>query len=207
MSEMHATTRAVLLQAIRGEIDADPTGRGYGGKSAAQIAALMSAPVPQAAPEPEQRAFKWGDARGIAQAHGCWPFIVLRARKTPAMPPAGVEDWAILAAINAVSTEREQVIDAADENEWAAFTGGIQAFRAVGDLTQAAATAILALGTHQPPTPPDGIARWLAVIDGISAAETPAPVAQDDGTETVHPGYAGPPNAADEALIQEALNG
>ncbi len=207
MSEIHPDTRATLLQALRGEIKNDPVQRGYAGKSAADIAALMAAPVSQDEPEPEQRPFKWGEARGIAQAHGCWPFIVLRSRKTPNLPPASMEDGAILAAINAVGTEREQVIEASDPNVWAAFSGGIQAFLAVGDLTQAAADAILALGMYQPPAPPPAPPRWLALIDGISAAEPGEPIKNDDGTERPHPGFAGPPNAPDEALIQEALNG
>lgn len=208
MSEMHDATKALLLAAIRAEVQADPTERGYAGKTAAEIAALMSVPVPAPIPEPEHRPFAWGEARGIAQAHGCWPMIVLRARGTPSMPPQTAEDGAILAAINAVSTEREQKIDASNPAEWGAFSQGVAAFLAVGDLTSAAANAILALGTYQPPAPPDGPARWVVVIDGISAEPTPPDVLDDDGNVVErHPGYAGPPNAAAEALIQEALNG
>lgn len=207
MSEMHPDTRAAVVAALRTELATDPTGRGYAGKTAAEIAALLAAPVQAAVPEPQPKAFKWGDARGIAQAHGCWPMIVLRARGTPAMPPQTAQDGAILAAINAVSAEREQIINAADPGEWGAFSAGVQAFAAVGDLTEAAAAAILALGTYQPPTPPDEPARWGVVIDGISAAPTPPdPVGLDARGEPVfHPGNAGPPNGPTLDLIEEAL--
>jgi hypothetical protein len=186
---MHAQTKTALFSAIRAEVQGDPAQRGYAGKTATQIAALMAAPVPAPTPDPVPRAFKWGDARGIAQSHGCWPLIVLRARATPTIPPATVTDGAVLAAINAVSTEREQVIDATDAAVWQAFTTGIAAFRAVGDLTEAAVTAILALGTEQPPTPPAGPSRWLVVIDGIGGVGN----------------LPGPPNGPDAALIGEAM--
>ena len=206
---MHPITKAALLAAIGAELAADPAQRGYDGRTATEIAALMAAPVPQPAPPPEARVLTWGEARGIAQSHGCWPMIVLRARGTPANPPVEPEDWAILAAINAVGTERDQRVNAGDPAEWGAFTAGVAAFEAVGDLTAAASAAILALGSHQPATPPDAPSRWSIVIDGISAAPTPAePVSLDANGDVVsHPGNAGPPNRPEVALIQEALDG
>lgn len=211
MSELHADTRAAIVEVLRAEIKDDPAGRGYSGKTNGEVLALLNAPVPAAVPKPVLRKFKWGEARGIAQAHGCWPLIKVRSRGTPAIPPQSIEDGAILAAINAVDTERDQDIDATDPAVWGAFTGGIEAFLAVGDLTQQAADAILTLGTYQPPTPPDGQSRWVEVISGISAARTPPDVTKVDeetGKEVVvsrHPGYLGPPNAASYDLVDEAM--
>jgi hypothetical protein len=47
---MHTDTRALLLAAIRAEVQGDPTSRGYANKTPAEIAALMNAPVVVAQP-------------------------------------------------------------------------------------------------------------------------------------------------------------
>lgn len=200
---MYPDTHAELLAAIRAELQADPTSLGYAGKSAAEIAALMNAPQPAPVPQPEPRPFRWRQAKAIAQMHVRWAFIVLRARGTPAVPPTTAADWATVAAINATSMADDQEIDPTDAAKWTAFTDGLAAFVTSGDLTQPIADEIAALGTYQPPQPPPLPARWSLVIDGLSAAPTPETAEGEDP----HPGYAGPPNAADETLIAEALNG
>lgn len=207
---MHPDTRAEVIAALRREIENDPARRGYAGKTAAAICALLDAPVPTETPPAAPRSFAWGEARAIAQSYGQWPAVVVRSRGNPTTPPASAEDLAILTAINAVSMEREQRIDPTDAAAWTAFQAGMQALVGAGDLTPPVAAAILALGTYQPPTPPPEQCRWVAaVIDSISAAPTPTdPIGfQGDENEPVyHPGFAGPPNAADLDLVTEALN-
>ena len=197
---MHASTEAALLAAIRAELQANPAT--YAGKSAAEIAALMNAPVVAAAPSPQPRAFLWRSAKALAQEYGRWALIALRARGTPATPPASAADFAVLTALNAISMADDQQIDPAHPVKWATFCGGLASLVAVGDLTAEIAAEIEALGAYQPPPPPPSHPRWLDVIDGISAAETPAGLGEDGRP---HPGYAGPPNAASEELIAEAL--
>jgi len=191
MSGMHPDTIAALRARLAAEIATDPTDRGYWGKTAAEIAALLEQPVPAPAPSPIPRVFAWSEARAIAQTHGLWPLIVVRARGTPSIPPATTNDVATLAAINAVSMDPAQMIDPSDPAAWAAFQAGLSAFLAVGCLTEGAAAAILALGSVVPASGPDGPARWQIVIDGLSAEV----------------GHSGPPNSADAALVEALTNG
>lgn len=113
------------------------------GDVAARIAQLRARTVPR------PRRFAWADARELAQRLGWWAYIVSRARSTPRLPPATLEDVAILAAISAVEMERSQIIDPAHAEVWAALRQGLDALVAVGDLTPEIAAAILAMGTEQ----------------------------------------------------------
>lgn len=94
------------------------------------------------------RRFRWREARRVAQMAGTWPLVVVRARQTPTLPPAGAQDMAILAAINAVGMDDDQEIDPTNEAEWAAFSAGLDALTASGDLSEAVADAIRALGVE-----------------------------------------------------------
>lgn len=180
-----------LADRIRVEISEDPAGRGYAEKSVAEIATLMGQPVPQAVPAPHPRPFRWREARGLAQRLGWWPWAVARARQTPSLPIASVEDAAILAAIGAVEMHEDQLIEPADPTTWDEFTQCLDLFVAVGDLPSDVAAAIRAVGVEQPPTPPDGLSRWAALIDGVGGVN----------------GEPGPANVPDEAMIAEAING
>lgn len=95
------------------------------------------------------RPFKWRDAKRIARAAptGDWSRIVARARMTPALPPATPGDAAILAAINAVESNDEDIIDPTDSAAWQALQAGIAALHGIGDLSTATIAALGELTT------------------------------------------------------------
>lgn len=94
------------------------------------------------------RRFRWREARRLAQMARRWPMVLVRARQTPSLPPATEQDFAILAAINATSMDDDQEIDPANTGEWAAFSAGLSALTASGDLSEVVADAIRALGVE-----------------------------------------------------------
>lgn len=127
----YAALRALLAEAPYAGLD-----------DAAAVAALNAATVER------PRRFRWREARRLAQLAGTWPLVVVRARQTPVLPPGGAQDLAILAAINATSMDDDQEIDPANASEWAAFSAGLSALTASGDLSEAVADAIRALGVE-----------------------------------------------------------
>lgn len=132
----------------------------YAGMDDAAAAAALNAATVE-----RPRRFRWREARRVAQMAGTWPLVVVRARQTPTLPPAGAQDMAILAAINAVGMDDDQEIDPTNASEWAAFSAGLSALTASGDLSEAVADAIRALGVETV-TPAQSVGWEL-----VSAAE------------------------------------
>lgn len=93
--------------------------------------------------------FKWKVARRIAREAptGDWSRIVVRARQMPADPPATIKDFAILAAINAVESVDDDIIDPNDPASWQAWENGLGALQAVGDLNADTVTKLNGLPT------------------------------------------------------------
>ena len=169
---------AALLKA---EIAGDPAGRGYSGQSAQAQATLANAPYTTADIALVGQPFKWGRAKSIAQTspNASWARIEVRARSTPAIPPAGIVDGAILTAINAVSMDVDQIIYPADAASWGALLRGLGALQAVGDLTAADVAAIAALPTH-PPVVTQRPPRAVEIFLGVAGA--PNTITADDIT-------------------------
>lgn len=189
---MHPDTKALLLAAIRAEVQGDPTGRGYAGKMPAEVADLLNTPVVVQAPM-THRDVSISDVRGYLEAR----LVMVR-----------LEDW-----INDLETPRGTARDAARTllrittgTGLSNFTTSTDSGRAnilglFGLLVQAGAGGLTAqhladltamtlalAGPATVHTP-----RWSHVIAGIGGVTD----------ETVE--YPGPPNIADEALVAEAL--
>lgn len=86
--------------------------------------------------------FKWKDAKRVAResATGDWSRIVLRARATTASA-------AVFAAINAVESADDDVIDPKDPASWETFQAGLAALEGSGDLSAGTIAALNALST------------------------------------------------------------
>lgn len=136
----------------------------YAGLDDAAAAVALNAPTVG-----RVRRFRWREARRLAQMAGTWPLVVVRARQTPVLPPGGAQDFAILAAINAVSMDDDQEIDPSHEAEWQAFSAGLGALTASGDLSELVADAIRGLGVEM--VSPAAEIGWPAVSgDDVSHA-------------------------------------
>jgi hypothetical protein len=114
------------------------------------------------------RRFLWREARRLAQMAGNWPLVVVRARQTPTLPPNGAQDYAILAAINAVSMDDDQEIDPANQSEWQAFCIGLGALTTSSDLSQEVADAIQALGAET--ISPAAEVGWIGEVTAADVA-------------------------------------
>ena len=75
---MHQDTLALLLAAIRAEVQGDPTGRGYGGLEAAEIAARMNSPTVVVPPQ-ARRNVAISDVKGYLAAR----LVIVRLRRDP----------------------------------------------------------------------------------------------------------------------------
>lgn len=117
------------------------------------------------------RVVRWREVRALALAHGRWARLVVRARQTPAIPPATEADAAILAAINATSMADDQELDPGPSAEASAFQAGLAALVAVGDVTPDLAAAIGALFIAEAPEFPGVGLPDLHAAGLISAAE------------------------------------
>jgi hypothetical protein len=110
--------------------------------------------------------FLWAQAKVVTQKspNFSWSRIVVRARMTPAMPPATSLDRAILAAINAVNMDDARQIDPNDAASWAAMQAGLGALQGEGDLTLDDVAAINALTSVITQKYPGVAARdvWIA---------------------------------------------
>lgn len=132
-----------MLAILRTEILTDPAKRGYDVKDAQKTADLLNVPfMGEVTPAKElpNQPLRWGDVRGVAQATGEWPNIVIRAEERPATNT-------VKAAINARATEPGQMIDPTDPRAWGAFQAGLQLFEAAGDLSAETVAAIQAMAT------------------------------------------------------------
>lgn len=199
---MHPETKALLLAAIRVEVQGDPAGLGYAGKTPAEVADLLNAPIVVQAPL-THRDVSISDVEGYLRAR----LLVTRLRSWAANADAGTPREAAWELLDIIASPRLMNFSTSTDSGRANILGlfGLLVQAGAGGLT-AQHLADLTAMTMAPAGPPVlGPARWLVIIEGISAAPTPEPTQNEDGTETQHPGYAGPPNAADEPLVAEAL--
>lgn len=190
MSEMHATTKALLLAAIRAEVQGDPAGRGYAGKTAAEIVALLNTPVVTEPPS-AYRDVPVSDVRGFLEAR----LVLVRLEDWVADPetPKGDARDAARTLLRVTSGDGIENFTTSTASGRANILGifGLLVQAGAGGLT-AQHYADLTAMTIAPAGPAVvGPPRWALLIDGMSGEE----------------GFPGPPNAADEALVMEALDG
>lgn len=98
--------------------------------------------------------FPWSAAVVVAQesVNFSWSRIQARSKQTATLPPSTATDYAILAALSAISTPLDRVIDPSNTVAWQTLLGGMQALVGIGDMIAADVTAIEALGTQVVPT-------------------------------------------------------
>jgi hypothetical protein len=185
---MHPETLAALLAAIRAELVADPSQRGYAGKSAAEIASLMNDPV-VVAQAPVYRDVPVSSVEGYMRLR---THIVRLKRWVDSTEVSQLRDFAE-EMLDMIAAGKVGVFETSDDAKRPAILGAFAGLAAVGaGGFNAQSVADLTAMTLAPPGPPVvQPPRWGAVIDGISG------VGNDPG----------PPNAATEALVQEAING
>lgn len=80
-----------------------------------------------------------------------WAKITQRAQQTAMIPPATLEDGAILAARTITSMADSQTVDPSLSGAWMAWLQGLAALAAVGDLSAADVAAISALPSSTVP--------------------------------------------------------
>ena len=169
-----------MLAILRAEILGDPAKRGYDAADADATAALLNASyMAVVTPEKvlEKQPLRWGDVRGLAQAAGEWPNVVLKAEERPASD-------VVKAAINATATGPEQQIDPADPKAWGAFEFGLQLFEAEGVLSAETVSAILAMTTSViPAVEGERHARVMEIFLGV--ADAPNAATPDDVKEAL----------------------
>lgn len=95
----------------------------------------------------------WRNAKRTARESttGDWSRIVARARLQPSLPPTSGTDVAILAAINAVESADNDMIDPNDPGSWGAWQNGLAALHGVGDLSDTTVAALNELTTQTAP--------------------------------------------------------
>lgn len=187
---MHSTTKALVLAAIRAEVHADPSERGYAGQTAAEIAALMNAPV-VVEPAPAYRDVPVSDVRGYLEAR----LVLVRLEDWVAdeATPLGDARDAARTLLRVTSNSGIQNFTTSTEAGRTNILGmfGLLVQAGAGGLTLAHYADLAAMTAAPAGTPVTTAPRWSMLIDGISGEQ----------------GHPGPPNAAAEALIQEALDG
>ena len=188
MSGMHPDTIAALRARLAAEMADDPTGRGYAGMGAADLAAALNAPVVVTLPT-AYRDVLVSDVEGYLSAR-----LLL----------VGLEDWVATAEAGTPRQAARQLLQIIQGGRLRVFLTSDAALR-VNVLTMFAGLcgagaggltmehyADLAAMCEEPARPPVvEPARWQVVIDGVSAEV----------------GYPGPPNAVDAALVEVLTNG
>lgn len=177
---MHPDTLAAVLAALRAELQAPE----YAGKTAAEIVAILNAP---AAPASAYRDVSISDVEGYLRAR----LLVTRLRAWEATAPDGLAREAAREFLGIIASPRLSNFTTSTPSGRANILGLFATFVAVGagGITQQHAGDLAAMTLA--PGGADGPARWAHVIDGIGGV----------GTDP------GPPNAATEDLVTEALNG
>lgn len=182
---MHAATLQALRAAILAELQSDPTARGYAGKSPGQIAALMNLPVVVTA-APVRQDVLISDVKGYLARR----LVIVRLRRAVPTLTGDAKDVAEALLDIMADTQLTRFLTA-DDAKRAGVLGmfALLVQAGAGGLTQAMYDDIEAMTLAPAGEAETQPARWLAVIDGIGG----------EGNEP------GPPNAASEALIAEAL--
>ena len=183
---MHQETLALLLAAIRAEVQADPAGCGYAGRTAAEIVSLLNAPI-ATAPPAAYRDVPVSSVEGYMRLRR---HIVRLARWVAEQPVSDLRDFAE-EMLGMMAAGKVAVFETSNPAKRAAILGAFGGLAAAGaGGFDAQSVADLDAMTIAPAGPPVvGAPRWAIIIDGISGVDN-AP---------------GPPNAADEALIAEVL--
>jgi hypothetical protein len=177
---MHVDAIAALLAAIRAEVQADETQRGYLGKTAGEVAALMAASIVTPAP-PRYRDVSISDVEGYLRAR----LLVTRLRTWATAAPADTAKEAALELLDIIASPRLSKFTTSTDTGRANVLGLFAALVAAtgGVVTQQHHDDLAAM-TVAPPDPPTVLpSRWSVVIEGISGA----------------------PNSPTEALIAEAM--
>lgn len=187
---MHPDTHAAVVAAVRTELQSDPVARGYAGKTAAEIVDLLNAPMAVAAPE----AYQDVPVSSVEGYMRLRTHIVRLTRWVEAEEVSDLRDFAE-ELLGMIAAGKVGVFQTSDPTKRAAILGAFAGLAAAGaggfsaqsvaDLT-AMTVAPAAPATEAPP-------RWSAVIAGIGGVTA-------EGVE-----YPGPPNAASEDLVAEAL--
>lgn len=187
---MHPDTLALLQAAIRAEVQGDPAKRGYGGKSAAEIANLLNAPV-VAQPAATHRDVSISDVEGYLRAR----LLVTRLRTWEATAEEGTPKMAALELLDIIASPRLATFTTSTDSGRANVLGlfGLLAQAGAGGITMQNLADLTAM-TLAPAGPATVHApRWSHVIAGIG------------GVTEEQVEYPGPPNVADDALVAEAL--
>lgn len=179
---MHPDTRAAVVAALRAELQADPAGRGYAGKTVAEVVALLNAPV---APAVSYRDVSISDVEGYLRAR----LLVTRLRTWVADAPDGMARDAARELLDIIASPRLANFTTSTPGGRANILGLFATLVAadVGGITQLHADDLAAMTLA--PAGANGPPRWAHVIDGIGGV----------GNEP------GPPNAATDDLVAEAL--
>lgn len=178
---MHPDTIAALNAAIAAEIAADPASIGYAGRTAAEIADLMNAPVPAAS---SYRDVSISDVEGYLRAR----LLVVGLTDWHATAQPSMARSAAGELLSIIASPRLQMFSTGTASGRANILGLFQTLvdAGAGGITQQHHTELAAM-TEAPAGPPLP-ARWLTVIDGISGVS----------------GQPGPPNTATADLIAGA---
>lgn len=182
---MHLITATAAVAALRAEIENDPTGRGYDGKSVSEIVALLNAPV--VAP-PSRVDVLISDVKGYLARR----LVIVRMRRQVTDLTGDIRDVAeaLLDILHDTQMTRFFTADATKRaGVLGMFAMLVQA--GVGGLTQDHYNEIEAMTIAPAGSGDTSAPRWAIAMSGISGEE----------------GHPGPPNAASEALVAEALNG
>ena len=169
-----------LLAAVKAEITSDPAGRGYAGQSAQAIADLLNASYSVAQPAVHQDVLV-ADVEAYLRTN----LLIAGLEDWVASAPPGIAKQAARELLGIIASPRITMFKTgmdADRNNLLAMLGAMQAAGAGGLAVQHVAD-ITAMTVLQPPPVPAPHCRWLDVILGIEGA----------------------PNAADAAIVAEAL--
>lgn len=177
---MHPDMRALLVARIRAELQDDPAGLGYAGKSAAEVKLIQDAVVAVETPA-GHRDVGISDVEGYLRAR----LLVTRLRAWAAGADGGVAKDAALELLDIIASPRLMNLSTSTDSGRANILGlfGLLVQAGAGGLTAAnlddlteMTVAAAAPATITPP-------RWVGIIEGIAEA----------------------PNAADIDMIAEAL--
>ena len=95
----------------------------------------------------------WTDMKAVLRTAptGDWAKIVMRSRMPSVVPPVSAQDFAVMAAINAVQSENTDRFDPTNAQVWAAVQSGINALANVGDVAPATLTILNSLTSRTSP--------------------------------------------------------
>jgi hypothetical protein len=183
---MHDITLAAVHAAILAEVQDDPTQRGYAGKTRAEIAALLNAPV---APPTAHRDVSISDVEGYLRAR----LLVTRLRAWEAGAADGLARDAARELLDIIASPRLAMFTTSTDSGRANILGLFATLVAAqaGGITQQHADDLAAMTLAPAESAAAQPSRWVEIISGIGG----------EGNEP------GPPNAATEALVEGALNG